>query len=728
MANDELAVIDLPQQRREDGDNKPTCTICTCIFHSKDRVPKSLSCGHSFCQECLAYMSRQLAAPKDKLPCPTCRKPHPIKIDELLTSFPTNFALKELIEKDETSEPWVLEFAKSQCSNCKTLECEKDLILCETCNKSKSGHDQASQDFMGRPRIQLVCWKCIREHHIGHNYPDRGVIAGRWLNREIFTKFEKVAKEEETRMEKLRNALLEAVAETNKYSDNLAETVRQIEENAGTTHIRNIIRNFMKAAKESSNFVDMTTECITRFMDPNAPQNTLLGNKLFNYSAKKPAVDTHYKRTISRLFLNMKQAAEPPNNFRAPTLASNQPSTSMTTGTMRPLNSSASVQPLAQSSSVRPLAPSASVQPSGPSTSVQPFPHRRVMEQITINNQLRAVSTPPPMPQFSTQSLNNVIDYFCKINAQDKESLCNQLTYKQGQGMSHEDLTQARRRVLNIASTYMSHFREVNGGEQFKIQTVYDFPFHVFNVYYTSLYGETLRSMISHAINDLVTNCGKAEVNRYFFEPPYDPRELTQYTIPEVRTVLAHMKKILFEGNHLYTKIVQMEAALPVSRIAPVRNVQRPILQNPQNLEDTPVVINEVVVPAVREQQPPVRQGPHDTITLDENEDDIVPAGGEAATEYAQADERGNEELQRNPDNVFQLEDLFIEPPSRSTRGAKRRADTLAAAAAILHTPAPARATAFRQRLVEEDEERNTPSTSSNPPGLSTRSKRSRRH
>ncbi|CAL4198449.1 unnamed protein product, partial [Meganyctiphanes norvegica] len=50
------------------------CEICCERYDEEDRRPKCLTCGHSFCQEC---MERKIA--NGKSTCPTYRKPHNAK-------------------------------------------------------------------------------------------------------------------------------------------------------------------------------------------------------------------------------------------------------------------------------------------------------------------------------------------------------------------------------------------------------------------------------------------------------------------------------------------------------------------------------------------------------------------------------------------------------------------------------------------------------------------------
>ena len=48
------------------------CDICLTEWDPNKRIPRLLSCGHTFCQECLKQMFNKCKKEKKKFQCPTC--------------------------------------------------------------------------------------------------------------------------------------------------------------------------------------------------------------------------------------------------------------------------------------------------------------------------------------------------------------------------------------------------------------------------------------------------------------------------------------------------------------------------------------------------------------------------------------------------------------------------------------------------------------------------------
>jgi hypothetical protein len=65
------------------------CKLCEENFDTKYRIPRNLTCGHCFCEQCLKIYQKN-----EELECPKCTKKSPIKL-------PICYAIFDLIEGDE---------------------------------------------------------------------------------------------------------------------------------------------------------------------------------------------------------------------------------------------------------------------------------------------------------------------------------------------------------------------------------------------------------------------------------------------------------------------------------------------------------------------------------------------------------------------------------------------------------------------------------------------------
>ena len=59
-----------------------TCPICFDTYNDKDKVPRILQCGHTFCQSCLMDLRTS-----NILTCPTCRKYFSPDVKLLITNY-----------------------------------------------------------------------------------------------------------------------------------------------------------------------------------------------------------------------------------------------------------------------------------------------------------------------------------------------------------------------------------------------------------------------------------------------------------------------------------------------------------------------------------------------------------------------------------------------------------------------------------------------------------------
>lgn len=310
MEDDDVEVVQ-PESLSEGVGQKPMCMVCYNMFHSKTRVPKSLQCGHTFCQECVQGILKNRRA-DNTAECPACRKNYKVDTLNPLNIAATNFTLREVLEQNETSEEDPSQLLLVSCSSCQKGGHEKDMILCRTCNIGDFSSD--SLDFMGRPKVHLLCFRCIQAKHANHSYQSQTEIAGMYKHRVLFRKFEKVVVESKERSKKLKDILLEAHAGVVKHEENLAETVRQMRINAGTHGIGGVIRNFLKAAEDSTKYTDTTIDYVSRYSSNTAPQNNLLGKKLFQYSInqRNENAPIDYKRQLKHLFYGLREQYSKP--------------------------------------------------------------------------------------------------------------------------------------------------------------------------------------------------------------------------------------------------------------------------------------------------------------------------------------------------------------------------------------------------------------------------------
>jgi hypothetical protein len=59
-----------------------TCPICYDQYNDKDKIPRILSCGHTFCQHCLMDLRTS-----NILTCPTCRTYFSPDVKQLIKNF-----------------------------------------------------------------------------------------------------------------------------------------------------------------------------------------------------------------------------------------------------------------------------------------------------------------------------------------------------------------------------------------------------------------------------------------------------------------------------------------------------------------------------------------------------------------------------------------------------------------------------------------------------------------
>ena len=145
----------------------PKCSICYEDYNDKDKCPRFLGCGHTFCSRCL---ERLLAG--NTIDCPKCRKPGtvPSGVEGLLK----NFALLDIVN-DTPKENVGSNTGSHDCEACGEkhpanfccLDCKENMCKTaahsHTCNKASRDHQAVSlEELEANPQlasVSLICQK-----------------------------------------------------------------------------------------------------------------------------------------------------------------------------------------------------------------------------------------------------------------------------------------------------------------------------------------------------------------------------------------------------------------------------------------------------------------------------------------------------------------------------------------------------------------------------------------
>lgn len=110
-----------------DGRDPLQCALCSHGYDNKKRLPKLLSCHHSFCLGCLHQLSEDRTAIK----CPTCRKKTPLN-SKGVKGLQTNFYISQMKEVIGAK----VDSPVNQGENCDKHKGQPLLFFCETCNQA----------------------------------------------------------------------------------------------------------------------------------------------------------------------------------------------------------------------------------------------------------------------------------------------------------------------------------------------------------------------------------------------------------------------------------------------------------------------------------------------------------------------------------------------------------------------------------------------------------------
>ena len=143
---------------------QPLCTICFEPYNEKKKCPRLLSCGHSFCSNCLETLLHDKT-----IDCPTCRNPGavPTGVEELQK----NFALLDIV--NGTPKENVVSTGLLDCEACdekhpanfSCLDCKENMCIIAAQfhirNKASREHRVVSlKELEANPRLASISLHC----------------------------------------------------------------------------------------------------------------------------------------------------------------------------------------------------------------------------------------------------------------------------------------------------------------------------------------------------------------------------------------------------------------------------------------------------------------------------------------------------------------------------------------------------------------------------------------
>ncbi|KAK7066647.1 hypothetical protein SK128_005466, partial [Halocaridina rubra] len=76
-----------------DNHRPQECKICLEYFNTRERRPRSLPCGHTFCTRCIGDLIKNM-----KISCPHCRAKHVLK---QATELPVSYIVEEFMAREK---------------------------------------------------------------------------------------------------------------------------------------------------------------------------------------------------------------------------------------------------------------------------------------------------------------------------------------------------------------------------------------------------------------------------------------------------------------------------------------------------------------------------------------------------------------------------------------------------------------------------------------------------
>ena len=146
------------------------CDICMLEWDSQKKIPRLLSCGHTFCEVCLISILNSANSKGSDLFCPNCMAKHKdIKKEEDIKNLIKNFNLLRIVEK--------IESRKTVITNKSFLSGEKNILTESLIGRGlfkKKGSDDPGDDEInlnsGSYSISSVEQKCKKHYLPVHSY------------------------------------------------------------------------------------------------------------------------------------------------------------------------------------------------------------------------------------------------------------------------------------------------------------------------------------------------------------------------------------------------------------------------------------------------------------------------------------------------------------------------------------------------------------------------------
>ena len=175
-----------------------TCKVC--LENMLDKNPRSLSCLHTFCTDCLKKVIKGGA-----ILCPTCRKSTTVPGNDI-NNLVVNFMLQEFaghLEELHSSRALICQLCLAECAVLKCQECVQ--LLCEDCslkhNKVKTfkdhklfklcpKHAEGMITHLCMKCVQPSCSKCVMMEHLDHEADIEMFDDGMKLIKENITQYE----------------------------------------------------------------------------------------------------------------------------------------------------------------------------------------------------------------------------------------------------------------------------------------------------------------------------------------------------------------------------------------------------------------------------------------------------------------------------------------------------------------------------------------------------------